>query len=136
MATRKLGIRLDQAAVARLGRLLHMEYTPAELADELGCNARQIRQTALPQGCPHRRDERDHIWIIGSEFRQWYQGTQAKTRHPMQDDEAWCLRCGRAVVMDGPLTVVPRHGRAELVKGFCYLCGGRVNRLRSRTEEP
>lgn len=124
------GPRLSQAATARLGRLLPMEYSPAELAAELGIHAHQIRQSALPAGCPHRRDAHGRIWIVGTEFAAWYRATQQRTRHPLGPDEAWCLRCHRAVPIVGPLEIVPRYGTAELVKGRCAICGGPVNRLR------
>lgn len=125
------GIQLSHTAVARLPRLLPMEYTPGELAAELGCHTHQIRQTALPLGCPHRRDSRGRIWIVGTQFADWYRATQVRARHPMDDDQAWCLHCKRATRMVGPFEVTPRHGTAELVHGRCAECGNVVNRLRS-----
>jgi len=130
------GIQLNASAIAHLPRLLPMEYTPGELAAELGCHAHQIRQTALPLGCPHRRDARGRLWIVGSQFRDWYRATQVRRRHPMEDNEAWCLRCKQPQQMVGPFEVTPRHGSAELVKGRCGVCGTKVNRLRTQATRP
>ena len=132
MSATSRGIQLPRIAIIRLGRLLPMEYSPSELAHELSIHAHQIRQTALPAGCPHRRDAKGRIWIVGAAFRDWYRGTQAKSRHPLGEAEAWCLRCGKAVPMAEPFQIVPRLGTSELVKARCTLCGAKVNRLRSR----
>ena len=126
------GIQLPRVAIIHLRRLLPMEYSPSELAHELSINAHQIRQTALPAGCPHRRDAKGRLWIVGTAFREWYHGTQAKTRHPLREDEAWCLSCAKTVPMTEPFEIVPRLGTSELVKARCALCGAKVNRIRSR----
>lgn len=125
--------RLKQAQAARLGRLLEMEYSPSELAAELDIHVRQIWERFIPAGCPHRRDARGRLWIVGASFREWYRATQEARRHPMREDEGWCVRCDAAVVMEGPLTVVDRR-RAEIVQGRCPRCGGKVNRARRRTD--
>ena len=129
-SAKKRGIRLVYTAVQRLSRLLPMEYSPRELAEELEISVYQVRR-ALPAGCPHRR-EGNRIWIVGTVFAEWYRSTQTRRRHPMADDEAWCLSCRKPVAMVAPFDVVPRHGRAELVKGRCSICGSQVNRLRSQ----
>ena len=127
------GTKLSQAEAARLGRLLPMEYSTAELADELKINVRRVRERFVPAGCPHRRDYRERIWIVGSAFRDWYEKTQERRRHPMEDDEGWCLRCRRAVQMVGPLSILEQR-YTEIVQGRCPACGATVNRARKRRD--
>jgi hypothetical protein len=85
----------------------------------------------VPGGCPHRRDEKDRIWIVGSAFREWYGAMQVSRRHPMADDEGWCLRCKEPVRMVAPFDVKVQL-YTEIVQGSCSRCGGRVNRARKR----
>ena len=125
------GIRLEHGQVKKLGRLLPMEYSPRELTEEIGCSIDQVRR-AVKAGLPHRR-EHNRVWIVGTDFADWCTPeTERRPRYELKRNQAWCLSCGEAVVMVGPFEVVPRHGRAELVKGTCLKCGGKVNRLRSR----
>ena len=55
----------------RLIKLLDMEYTPGELAIEVGFNRRQVYRVYMHQGCPHRRDNKRRLWINGKEFQEW-----------------------------------------------------------------
>ena len=125
------GCRLSQPEAGRLGRLLHMEYTPGELAAELKISVRRFWRDFVPAGCPHRREEKDRIWIVGTAFRDWYGEFQEERRRPMGPDEAWCLRCKEAVAMVGPFEV-KRHLYVEIVQGRCAVCGCKVNRARRR----
>jgi len=125
------GCRLSQPEAGRLGRLLHMEYTPGELAAELKIGVRRFWRDFVPAGCPHRRDEKDRIWIVGSAFREWYHEMQEERRRPMGPGEAWCLRCKGPVRMEGPFEVKVML-YAEIVQARCPACGARVNRARRR----
>ena len=106
MSSPSYGCRLSQAESGRLGRLLPMEYTPGELGNELKVSVQRFWRDFVPGGCPHRRDEKDRLWSVGRAFRQWYESMQEARRHPMADDEAWSLRCRRAVPMMGLLNVI------------------------------
>ena len=131
MSSSSYGCRLSQAEMGRLGRLLPMEYSPRELAMELKINIKRFWVDFVPAGCPHRRDGKGRLWIVGSAFREWYEVMLESRRHPMADDEGWCLRCGRAVLMVGPFVVIPQEF-TEIVQGRCGRCGGKVNRARKR----
>jgi hypothetical protein len=124
--------RIPRSVIVRLGRLLRMEYRPAELAEELGCGADTIYRHYLPAGCPHRRDERGHIWIVGTDFAEWVRATLKQGKTPMTEGEAYCLKCNRPVNMKGRLEVEPVNYYLELVKGECPACGTTVNRARAR----
>ena len=129
-------MRLRRAQIIRLGRLMTMQYRPSELADELGCHVDTVYRTFIPAGCPHTRDSRRHIWIVGTEFAQWARDMMASRDHiKLADGEAYCLRCRHAVVMQGPLTVKPTSRYLELVTGVCPTCGTAVNRARARRKE-
>ena len=127
--------RIPRMVIVRLDRLLHMEYRPAELAEELGCGVDTIYRYYLPAGCPHRRDENDHIWLVGTDFAEWVRATLKKGKVPLADGEAYCLKCNEPVRMAGKLTVEPVNYYLELVKGKCPACGTTVNRARARVRK-
>ena len=133
MSPTSFGTKLSQPQTCRLQRLLPMEYTPTEIAGELKINVRRIWERFVPAGCPHRKDEGGHIFIVGTAFREWYERTSKARVHPMEADEAWCLRCRRPVLMEGPFEVIPTD-HAEILQGRCSRCGEVVNRARARQE--
>ena len=128
-------LSVPRSVILRLGRLLHMEYRPSELAEELGCSLDAVYKSYLSAGCPHRRDETGHIWIVGTEFSEWVRATLKKDKIPLADGEAYCLKCNAPVKMTGELTVQPVNLYLELVKGECPVCGTRVNRARARKRQ-
>jgi len=123
---------VPRSVIVRLGRLLHMEYRPAELAEELDCSVDAVYKSYLSAGCPHRRDETGHIWIVGTEFREWMRATRKKDKITLADGEAYCLKCNAPVKMSGELAVQPVNLYLELVRGECPVCRTQVNRARAR----
>jgi len=85
----------------KLRKLLNMKYRPSELAEEVGFNVRQIYNVYLPMGCPHERDTRRHVWIVGSEFREWYQEVYKKRK--LTKNQAYCVSCKKAVAIINPV---------------------------------
>lgn len=131
MSSSSYNIRLPRDAAARLGRLLPMEYAPKEIAAELQIGVRRIWNHMVPAGCPHRRDSSGHIWIVGTAFAAWFAEVDEARRHPMADDEGWCMGCQEPVRMAEPLTVTARVF-TENVQWRCPVCGAKVNRMRRR----
>ncbi len=123
-------IKLTQPQTLRLARLLHMEYTPRELAYEIECSVQQI-QRAVKAGCPQRVTER-RTWITGDEFAAWYQALVKSRKCPLRLDEAFCLSCRKAVPLD-ETTVTPARAGVERVSGVCPRCGNQVHRFRIAT---
>lgn len=123
--------RLDRAQRLRSQKLLKMEYQPSEIAEILGIHIDTIYRSLIPAGCPHRRDEKDRIWIVGTELTQWLQ-TIKKKKLGMQPDEAYCLHCTRPVKMNDPLLVTFQTRVLEMVTGTCPHCGTTINRARAR----
>jgi hypothetical protein len=121
--------KLGRASSARLGRLLHMEYTLRELATELGCSKRQIR-AALDAGCPYRQTESGTLFVTGDDFRDWYRELCQRRKRPLRSDEAFCLSCRRAVPLPDDAEVHPAPHGVERVTGPCPLCGNPINRFR------
>lgn len=120
---------MSKAQASRLRGLLPMEYRPTELAREIGCHRSTIYESYVPNGCPHRRDANGHLWIVGTEFAAWAREVAIRsTSVTLKDDEAFCLRCGAAVKIRGPITekaaksAIIRHGR-------CPQCFGDVARF-------
>ena len=124
--------RLRRSQIINLGRLLYMEYTPAELAREIGTTAQTLHRHILPLGCPHRRDEEGQVWIVGTEFSRWAMDNLRPRSEPMREGEAYCLGCRARVKMSGRLGVQVINRYLELLKGECPLCGRTVNRARAR----
>lgn len=125
-------IRLSQPQRARLPRLLHMEYSPRELADELGCTARQIRH-ALECGCPNRQTSTGRVWITGDVFATWIEEIEKRRKHRLRDDEVYCLRCG-VVRLPDDATVFAMANGVERLSGQCPKCGSIVNRFRKAVQ--
>ena len=127
---------LKREQIIRLGRLIHMEYRPSEIADLLGVHVDTVRRSYLQAGCPHRRDEHGHIWIIGTAFRSWAEEVIAerkrKTSQPMAEDEAWCMKCNKRIKITNP-NIKPVNHYLELVQTVCEACGSIVNRGRAKT---
>jgi hypothetical protein len=121
-------IKLTQPQTLRLARLLHMEYTPRELAEEIQCSVQQIHR-ATEAGCPHRVTER-RTWIVGDAFATWYQATIKARKRPLRRDEAFCLSCRQPVPLDETISTPVRDG-VERVSGICPRCGNPVHRFRS-----
>lgn len=131
--TRKL--RLSAPQTNRLRSLLHMWYSPSELAAEIGVSVQWIRRRAIPGGCPHRLDDTGHIWIDGSAFVDWAKIACRRERQKLAPGHALCMACG-PVEMADPITVKPISGVLEIVQGWCPKCGRRVNRSRRRNDHP
>jgi hypothetical protein len=102
-----------------------MEYRPAELARAIGCHRNTIYESYIPAGCPHRRDDNRHIWIVGTEFAAWARSTVYEPNIELEADEAYCLRCRAAVTMRRPIAEREMK-RAILVSAKCPQCGSDV----------
>lgn len=110
-----------------------MKYKPSEIAEVLDVDVKTVYRNYLLNGCPHERDSRGNIWIIGTEFRDWAQNElqeRKKRRNaPMEENQGWCLKCNKRVVMENP-TVAYSGGNREILQSICPYCGSRVNRAR------
>lgn len=127
--------QLGRAQVIKLGRLLNMYYRPSEIAELLDVNVDTVRRTYLAAGCPYRRDENGHIWIIGIAFKDWAEDVIAKRKRrktePMADDEAWCFKCNTRVPLIEPKSIQVTI-YIELLQSHCPECGTRINRAQAR----
>ncbi len=126
-------LRMRREQIIRLGRLLNMYYRPSELASEIGCHVDTIYRSYLPAGCPHKRDEHGHIWIIGTEFAEWARIAIKHDRIPLGKGEAYCLKCRKPVSIVGDIKITPTNRYLELVSGKCPECGKTVNRAQARS---
>ncbi len=121
--------KLTRRRAARLGRLLHMEYTLRELTEELDCEKRKIR-TAVEAGCPHRRTPTGRIRIVGDEFNDWYQEIIRRRKRPLGFNEAYCVGCKRAVPLSEEVETTTLANGVRKVEAPCPICGNTVNRFR------
>jgi|WetSurMetagenome_2_1015567.scaffolds.fasta_scaffold10865_5 hypothetical protein len=126
--TKRLVTRMEQV---RSWSLLAMQYRPAELALEIGCDDNRVHRVFIPAGCPHTIDATGHTWIVGTEFRDWANRTMGKTGDSLREGQGYCLRCHAAVEMIGG--EIKAMGRTvERIVGTCPTCGATVNRMRAR----
>ncbi len=124
--------QMTREQLARTGHLLHMRYTPSEIAKEIGCHNDTVYRSYIPAGCPHERDKRGHLWIVGTAFRDWARSTFIHKKSKMADGQAYCLKCRRAVSIVSPIEK-PVNRYIVMVKGLCEVCGGKVNRAKKTT---
>jgi hypothetical protein len=120
--------RLDGPQRRRLARLLDSEYTPDELAREIGFSVRQVYRVYVPDGCPHRRDEQGRIRINGRAFREW--ALERYKRIHLSPDQVFCLTCRRGVELRDP--AVREEDCLRFIEGDCPHCGRRVARILGR----
>lgn len=126
--------KMSRVQIVRLRGLLNMEYSPSELAHEIGFNVDTLYSSYLPAGCPHRRDETGHIWIVGRAFAEWAHEMFVRRKEPLEigEGQAYCFKCAAVVRMLGPIKVTPTNRYLELVTGTCEFCGHIVNKARKR----
>jgi hypothetical protein len=120
--------KLPHTVIVKAPGLLNMLYKPSELANELKtplrtlydwCNANRFAE----------KDNNGNLWINGKKFAAWVENQR---KHPtrklrLQSDEAYCLRCNKAVKLIDP-TIQPIKGKLILIKGTCSRCGANINR--------
>ncbi len=121
--------KLEQSQAARLERLLHMEYTLREIANELECSKRQLL-SAVEAGCPHRKTTEGRVFITGDEFRDWYHDLCRQRKQPLAPGEVYCLRCRRPVPLPAETEIQALPNGAERIIAACPVCGATVNRFR------
>ena len=122
--------RLDGKQRNRLKRLFNMQYTPRELAEEIGINKNQIYMVYVPLGCPHERDFVNHILINGKEFAKWYIHSYPKIR--LAPDETFCLTC------KGPVKIYKPKNRKKrglyYILSTCPNCQRRLTKITGNTK--
>jgi hypothetical protein len=117
--------RLNGIQRNRLKRLLNMMYKPRELAEEVGFSLQQVYRVYVPGGCPVERDNRNHIWINGEQFRDWYKVNYQK--RSMKGSEAFCLTCKKAVEMQNKER--REKDGLDYYVCDCPVCGRRLARI-------
>jgi uncharacterized protein with PIN domain len=129
-----MDFRLSQAQTARLPRLLHMEYTLSELAEEIGVEVRHLRHSS-EIGAPHRVT-RQTTFVVGDDFHAWYDGLRAGLKRRLQPGEFYCLSCRKAV-RPGPDQISRTAMKTRVIQetGECPICGRRINRFASEAAQ-
>ena len=124
-------IHLPHQVIIKAPGLLPMLYTVHELSEYLGMPERTLCDW-LKSGAPHTRDGRQRIWINGQEFAGWVVAQRRQRRRvPLEDDEAYCVRCNQAVKLRDPVTI-PIKAKLVRIQGTFPTClcvinrGGRV----------
>lgn len=124
--------KLSQPQEQVLRRLLHMEYTPTELAQEIGCPQSAIKR-AMDAGCPVRQEGK-YTYIVGDAFARWYKSLPKKPKaHLKNPDDAYCLRC-RKVQRMTDVELLPNSTGVLLAQGICAVCGATINRFVKESE--
>jgi Domain of unknown function (DUF5679) len=124
--TRAFRPRFPHSLIVKAPGLLPMLYTLPELEEDTGVSVGTLRDW-LTNGLPHKRDNSGHIWIAGHEFATWVAECRAEMLGtPLQADQAYCLRCRKAVPLSGSTRRV--NGKQVLYSGTCPDCGAKINR--------
>ena len=117
-----MSIKFNHFTIVKSSGLLPMEYKVREIATELNIPNRTLRDW-LTKGAPHHRDNRNHIWIIGTELKEWIMANRKKRRgQKMLDTEGYCFRCKKPVELLNP-KIIPRKGKLINIRGKCEKCG-------------
>ncbi len=126
-------IRMTREQLLRTGHLMHMRYTPVELAKEIGCDVDAVPHSYIPAGCPHERDAKGQLWIVGTAFRDWARTTFMRKNRRRLTGQAYCLKCRRMVDILSPREKRVGHRSARL-EGQCSRCGQAVSCAVSRSQ--
>lgn len=122
----------NHAQIVRLGRLLDMLYTPAEIAEELGVSVDTVKRSYIRSGLPVTKDATGHTWIHGLTFRSWAGKLNAErkkpTREKLRQDQAYCLKCKKVIDDFKPTHIKPVNRYLQLLQGSCPNCGRTVNK--------
>lgn len=117
-------IKLTGPQSQRLRRLLHMEYSPHELAAEIECAPGTIL-TAIADGCPHRVTE-TQTWIVGDSFATWYHGQKRRAPETLAPGDAYCVTCRAARRPINLRAPQPNSPGVVRILGECPECGHTV----------
>ncbi len=123
--------QMTREQLIKVGHLLNMRYRPAEIAEEIGCHPDTIFRSYIPAGCPHERDSRGRVWVIGTAFRDWAKETFTRKASGLPADHAYCLKCRKAVKIVSP-EERPTIRQFVVITGTCPECGSKVNRGKPR----
>ena len=122
----RVSISLPHLVIVRAPGLLPMWYTPSEIQEELGVDARQVRDW-IKCDLPHRRDERGHIWIDGRQLAAWIAVMKNSRKRPTTNSgEAYCVRCNQVVEMLEPKAM--HQGKRSYLQGTCSHCKTQIYR--------
>ena len=111
---------------SRLSRLRDMEYSPRELAFEIGANKATVAKHWIKlSDCPHRRDAKGHIWINGATFRTW--ALALDSVRGLAENEALCCHCRAPRPIQTP-SVRPLN-RNIYVSGTCPVCQHKIGKF-------
>jgi hypothetical protein len=91
--------KFPHLVIVRAPSLLAMDYKIQEIVEELGVPNSTLRDW-LNKGTPHHCDRRGHLWVDGRNFANWVETHHRKPRRvKLSDNEAFCLRCNRPVML-------------------------------------
>ena len=127
--------KLPHNVIIKAPGLLPMLYTPRDICEELDIAESTLRDW-LQIDVPHKRDNRNRIWINGEEFARWVNNQRKpEATNKLNEDEAYCLRCNQVSKLLSP-QIQPIKGNLVLIKGTCANCGAVINRGAHRDRTP
>lgn len=122
----RLNKRFTQRAVVSSRGLLPTLYRSAEICQKLGITSGDLHDW-MRNGLPYQQDARGHLWFEGQSLAAWVERVRETwPRQALQPNEAYCLRCRRAVPLTNP--VQRREGRHILHIAQCPHCGCTIHR--------
>lgn len=107
-------------------------YSVKEAAELLAVHVRTV-QSWIKSGLHILEGSRPFL-MMGQELKSFLAVETQKRKRPLGPDEFYCVRCRKAVKASQMETIhlnkTMGHDKlAVMLKGFCAVCGGRVNRF-------
>lgn len=125
--------KVHQIVYQKRRRLLDMEYTTGEMAEELGVTPKYIRDTMIAKhDAPCRHDKKGRVWLNGLEIREWIEKAYNPNndRVSLADDEFYCVKC-RDKRSAEQCILIERNGTVRK-QAHCPICGARMNKIIGR----
>ena len=117
----------------KLERLLDMEYTPAEMAEELDMDKKQVWRMITEKGAPARQAANNRYWIHGLTFAKWVNSfvEASRVKPPkMAANEFFCVTCRKRVIVPPDSIGVDKESAIFLLfSSSCPSCGKAVRKV-------
>jgi hypothetical protein len=126
---------LKSAILNRFRWLLDMLYSPADLAEHLQVDKREIYDRYMRAGMPTQKDDKGRVWIYGPDATKWAdENRRGAHRIKLAKDEGYCRRCKAARPIAGPVERTTMKSDRVCLKAKCPECGGTMLRIMGRAE--
>lgn len=125
--------KVHRIVYQKRNRLLDMEYTTNELAEELGVTPKYVRDTMIAKhGAPFKQDKKGRVWLEGIKIRDWIEEAYNpnKNKVKLDENEFYCVKCREKRLTDHYNTI--QKGGTIYKQSHCPICGTLMNKISGR----